>query len=247
MKTLAYCLLAVAALACGRSDTSVVSPENDTVAADYPNWYVIKAPVDREIEGVWGNIDKTLLISTVSTIYRSTDRGKHWESVKQQSIGMFGVVQYKDTLFTMSGLSDSRALTNPDNYSVDDGKTWQAYRRYNPGLEYNPRPGVINQYLDINPVTVSNGTSYKINRVFLDGPTATLGMFETPGVITATGRRIDLPHLHQLNSLYLDKQQRLYITGTDAVCSRAGTNEPFTFCNSKRGRGIVYVSKRPLP
>ncbi len=241
MKTLAYCLLAIAALACGRSDTTVVSPENDTVASEYPDWYVVKAPVDREIEGVWGDIDKTLLISTVSTLYRSTDRGQHWTQVKQQSTGMFGVVQYNDTLFTMSGLRDSRALTNPDNYSVDDGKTWQAYRRYNPGLEYDPRPGVINHYLDINPVAAPNGTSYKINRVPIKG------YIETPGVITATGRRIDLPNLHQLNSLYLDKQQRLYIAGTDAVCSHAGTNEPFAFCNSKRGRGIVYVSKRPLP
>jgi hypothetical protein len=241
MKLLAYCLLALAALACGRSDTSVVSPENDTVASEYPDWYVIKAPVDREIESVWGDIDRTLLISTIATLYRSTDRGQHWELVKQQSIGMFGVVQYNDTLFTMSGLSNSKALNNPDNYSVDDGKTWQPYRQYNPGLEYQPRQNVVNRYLEINPIAAPNGASYKINEVLIKG------YIETPGVITSTGRRIDLPHLHQLNSLYLDKQQRLYIAGTDAVCSRAGTKEPFAFCNSKRGRGIVYVSKRPLP
>ncbi|QJD80003.1 beta propeller repeat protein [Spirosoma rhododendri] len=247
MKTLTYCLLVLAALSCGRSDSSVVSPANDTVADEYPNWYVLKAPVDRDIEGVWGDIDRTLLISTMSTIYRSTDRGKHWESVKQQSTGMFSVVQYNDTLYTMSGLRNGKALNNPDNYSVDDGKTWQPYQRYNPGLEYDPKPGVINRYLEINPVVASTGTAYKINQVFLGGPTATTGTFETPGVTTNTAQRIDLPNLHQLNSLYLDKQQRLYIAGTDAVCSRAGTNEPFRFCNSKQGRGVVYVSKRPLP
>lgn len=247
MKPIAYCLLMLAALACNRSDTSVMTPNNDTVPAEYPNWYVLKAPIDREIEGVWGDIDKTLLISTMFTIYRSTDRGQHWELVKQQSNGMFSVVQYNDTLFTMSGLQNDSALTSPDNYSVDDGKTWNPYRRYNPGLEYIPRPGVFNRYLEINPVVASNGTSYRINRVFLDGPTATTGVFETPGVVTAAGRRIDLPNLHQLNSLYLDGQQRLYIAGTDAVCSRAGTSGPFAFCNSQQGRGIVYVSKRPMP
>ncbi|PRY47274.1 hypothetical protein CLV58_101341 [Spirosoma oryzae] len=241
MKLLAYCLLALAALACSRADTSVVSPENDTVANEYPDWYVLKAPVDREIEGVWGDIDRTILISTMATLYRSTDRGQHWESVKRQSIGMLGIVQYNDTLFTMSGLRNSKVLNNPDNYSVDDGKTWYPYRRYNPGLEYQPSQSVVNRYLEINPVLASNGASYTINEVPIKG------YIETPGIVTNTGRRIDLPHLHQLNSLYLDKQQRLYIAGTDAVCSRAGTNEPFAFCNSKGGRGIVYVSKRPLP
>ncbi|RYF51414.1 MAG: hypothetical protein EOO39_43240, partial [Cytophagaceae bacterium] len=88
------------------------------------------------------------------------------------------------------------------------------------------------------------GVSYRINEVFLDGPTATTGQLETPGVITSAGRRIDLPQLHQLRSLYFDKQERLYIAGTDAVCGR-GQN--FAFCNSQNGRGVVYISKKPLP
>lgn len=250
MKTLTYCLLVLAVLACGRSDSSVVSPENDTVANDYPDWYVLKAPVDGEIRSVWGDIDKTLLISASYSVYRSTNSGRNWEEIRPAPLVSLGFVQLRDTLFSMTGLrstNNREALTNPHDYSVDDGKTWQPYRRYNPGLEYDPKPGVINRYLETNPVVALNGRSYKINQVFLDGPTATTGTFETPGVTTNTGQRIDLPNLHQLNSLYLDKQQRLYIAGTDAVCSRAGTNEPFRFCNSKQGRGVVYVSKRPLP
>jgi hypothetical protein len=241
MKPIAYCLLILAMLACNHSDTAVVSPGNDTVLSEYTDWYVLKAPIDREIESVWGDIDKTLLISTTFTIYRSTDRGQHWEPVKQQSTGMFGVIQYKDTLYTMSGLRNSRALTNPDNYSVDDGKTWQLVRGYKPGLEYDPKPGAVNSYLEIDPVVLASGTSYRINKLLVKG------YIETPGVVTATGHRIDLPNLHQLNSLYLDKQQRLYIAATDAVCSRAGSGEPFRFCNSQQGRGIVYVSKQPMP
>ncbi|WP_157627217.1 hypothetical protein [Spirosoma luteum] len=214
--------------------------------AEYPDWYTLKAPVDKEIQGVWGNRDKTLLISTGSAIFRSTDQGNHWQQVHQQSVGMFGIVQYRDTLFTMNGLLNYRVLTTADNFSVDDGKSWQPYQRrgslafdYYPLMGYNGFP--------INPVTASNGVNYKINQVFLNGPTATTGIFETPGIITSDGRRIDLPQLHQLHSLYLDDQQRLYISGTDAVCSRGHSGESFSFCNSQQGRGVVYISKWPLP
>lgn len=255
MKTLFCCVLIMIALSCKKTESDIVDPKNDTVLAEYPDWYTMKAPVDKEIQSVWGDRDKTLLISTSFTIFRSTDQGKHWQQVLQQSTGMFGIVQNQDTLFTMSGLSNQSAgetyqqvLTNADNYSLDDGQTWQRYIKRNPLFDRNPIYGSVDERLLINPVIASTVTTYKINRVFLDGPAVTSGHFETPGVITSNGRRIDLPQLHQLNSLFLDGKQRLYIAGTDAVCGRGGkTGQPFSFCNSKQGRGVVYVSKRPLP
>ena len=192
-----------------------------------------------------GDIDKTLLISTMFTIYRSTDRGKTWQQVHHQSTGMFGVAQHRDTLFTLNGLLNSKVLIHPDNYSVDDGKTWQRYTKRIPVFDDWTPPGQVIQRVSINSVTVSNGTSYEINRVYLDDPVRKLGIFETPGVVTSAGhRRIDLPQLHQLNSLYLDAKERLYLVGSDAVC---GSRQDFKFCNSKGGRGMVYVSKRSMP
>jgi hypothetical protein len=47
--------------------------------------------------------------------------------------------------------------------------------------------------------------------------------------------------------LYLDDQQRLYLVGSDAVCGRGHSGQAFSFCNSKGGRGVVYVSKKTLP
>lgn len=236
MKKLLYLLIVLLIGACQKTDS-------DTVAPEYKDWYILRSPVDRAIEGVWGDRDKTLLISTMFSIFRSTDQGRNWQKVHQQSIGMFGVVQYKDTLFTMNGLAGYRALTNADNYSVDDGKSWKRYAKYNPVFENRPNPAATSQF-PINPITASNGTTYRINQVFLDGPNATTGLSETPGVITADKRRIDLPQLHQLNSLYLDPKERLYIVGSDAVCGR-GQN--FSFCNSQEGRGVVYISKTVLP
>lgn len=141
----------------------------------------------------------------------------------------------------MSGMLDNKALLNPSNYSIDDGRNWQVYRGHNIVFEYAPSLGY--KGFPFNPVTASNGVSYTINRVFLDSPTATTGAFETPGILTSDGRRIDLPQLHQLSSLYLDSKERLYLAGTDAVYGRG---KDFAFCNSKNGRGVVYISKKSL-
>lgn len=254
MKTLFCCTLILLTLSCKKTEPDIVAPEDDTVLAEYPDWYTLKAPVDKQIVGVWGDRDKTLLITTGYALFRSTDKGSHWQQVlPQQSVGLFGVVQNQDTLFTMSGLANQsageayqQAMIQANNYSLDDGKTWQPYTRRNPILADIPTYGAVDKRLLINPVVTSTGTKYKVNRVFISG-SPTSGIYETPGVITSTGRRIDLPQLHQIESLYLDDQQRLYIAGSDAVCGRGHSGEGFSFCNSKQGRGVVYVSKFPLP
>ena len=107
MKRLLYLAAAVLFAACHQSDSVTVVPV-DTVASEYPDWYTVKAPVDHDIQGVWGDIDKTVLISTRFALFRSTDRGKSWQKVQQSSLATFTVVQYKDTLFTMTGLYNSQ-------------------------------------------------------------------------------------------------------------------------------------------
>lgn len=44
---------------------------------------------------------------------------------------------------------------------------------------------------------------------FETGQMLTFGTYERPGVIKSTGQRIDLPQLHQIQSLFFDDQQRL--------------------------------------
>jgi hypothetical protein len=162
---------------------------------------------------------------------------------------VFGIVQYRDTLFTMHGKANGsygEYLTNADQYSIDDGKSWQPYQKYNPFfnlVNYHRDSVEVNKILRVDQAMGLEGTSYKIYRDFLDDPINKQGRFQTPGFITSIGNRTDLPQLHQLNSIYFDAKQRLYVTGSDAVCSR----EPFAYCNSKEGRGVVYISKRALP
>ncbi|MCE6991277.1 hypothetical protein [Dyadobacter sp. CY323] len=250
MKVVLYCLLIIAALSCKRPGSHVDIIEQDTVLDEYPDWYTLKAPVDHTILGVWGNYNKTVVISTGSKLFRTSDQGKHWEQVHESTATLFGIVQYQDTLFAMNGIVNQnkqaayqQMLITADNYSVNDGKSWQRYTGGNHVLYDIPEYGSADKFL-INPIVTPGKDTYGINRVFLDGPNATTGTYNTPGVITSTGRRVDLPQLHQIQSLFLDDQQRLYVVGSDAVC---GSGEAFKFCNSQGGRGVVYVSKNSLP
>lgn len=53
MKIFLYCFFVLVALSCKKSDVDV--PGQDTVLDEYPDWYTLKAPIDHEISGVWGN------------------------------------------------------------------------------------------------------------------------------------------------------------------------------------------------
>ncbi len=247
MKNLLYLLVLFSLFSCKKKDVDIITV--DTVPEEYENWNILKSPVDRSIEGIWGDYDKTLLISTRYNVFRSIDQGKNWQSVFKSQSAVFGIVQYRDTLFTMHAMATGGYgdfLINPIYYSFDDGISWQEYRKYNPF--FDPAKFHVSEearnLLRIGQVTNSDGTIFKIYRDFLDDPIREQGRFETPGVITSNGRRIDLPQLHQLSSLYLDSKERLYITGSDAVC---GQDNKFAFCNSVGGRGVVYVSKNALP
>lgn len=250
MKNLFLCLLVTTVLSCTRRETEVDPGKEDTVMDEYPDWYVLKSPVDHAIMGVWGNYDKTVVISTGTEMFRTTDRGKSWQKVYEGTTTQFGIVSFQDTLFSMNGLVTQgkenvfhQVLLTAENYSVNDGQSWQRYRGTNSVLYTIPAYEAKDKFF-VNPIPATGDDTYEINKVYLNEPGALTGEFTTPGVITSTGWRIDLPQLHQIQSLYMDDQQRLYVVGSDATCK---SQETFMFCNSRGGRGVVYVSKRRLP
>ncbi|MEZ0607499.1 hypothetical protein ACAW74_03235 [Fibrella sp. WM1] len=236
MKTVCYFLLVSLLVACHRDSSDTVRPE-------YDDWYTLRSPDNRAIEAVWGDIDKTVVISTGFTLYRTTDRGRNWQQVFSQTVGLMGLGTFRDTLFVTTGLKslgNKTVLTNPALYSLDLGQTWQPYRRFNPNFDLAGYSGITG--IQVSPVAAANGTTYRIRRNYLDDSTKSVRRFTTPGVVTQTGRQINLPKLHQLQAVALDENERLYVAGSDEVCEMSPT---FRFCNG--GRGVVYVSKKPLP
>ena len=213
---------------------------DEPVAPDYPDWYALRAPDNRAIQAVTGDIDGTLIITTTYKIYRTTDRGQTWQpSDYQESSGLFGFAQRGDTLVALAaglgGVGDSTSTayaTNGDYFSLDQGATWQR----------NHTPAYFDILAPLDRLQSPAGTEYSIAVRLTPVSGSSSYYVETTGVKSQTGRRLTLPHDHQIKSLYFDKQSRLYVAASAPLC---GTRENFAFCGAENG--ILYVSKKPQP
>lgn len=227
-------LMAISLTACRHEQSTVIN-----VTPEDPNWYVLKAPEARPIEGVYGNIDGTLVVTTGPRIYQTKDKGKTWVTANyKEPIGLFGFASKQDTLLalnTKSGIGPTPTdvktyATNASYYSVDQGISWLPYRA---GQYANP---II---VPLNRVNATSGTEYRIDEKFIPYGTNSY-YYETVGVKTSQGKMLRLPQTHQIKSLYFDSQSRLYVAASAAVCG--GTM--FTYCSDENG--VLYVSKQPL-
>lgn len=215
----------------------------DQPAPDYADWYAIKAPEARDIAAVTGNIDGTLIITTRYNIYRTTDQGKTWQTSHPSNLGIFGFVNHCDTLFTLTGglgsLVDSTTVyaANPTHYSADQGLTWQRYHfTYSTAAFADIR-------VPLNRVRTPSGATYRIKVDQIPTtPGATSAYIFSRGIEGPTGPLLPLPQEHQIRSLYLDKQARLYVAASAPKC---GQGKDYGFCGEQNG--VLYISKKPLP
>jgi hypothetical protein len=221
--------------ACRKDNAEPSQPE-------YADWYALRAPEGRAIQAVAGNIDSTLVISTRFAIYQTKDRGKTWLlSNYKDRIGVEGLLQRGDTLLALtasSGVATPTSISyaiSPDYFSLDQGATWQKYVWLGP---YSRQPKTI-----LNRVTSPAGIGYEMEfRLTPTQPGSTSNYVETIGIKNTLGTRLTLPHDHTFTSIYFDKQSRLYITASAALC---GTLKKFAFCGDQNG--VLYVSKKPQP
>lgn len=211
------------------------------VAPDYPDWYALRAPDNRAIQAVTGDLDGTLIITTTYHIYRTTDRGQTWQpSDYKGNSGLFGFAQRGDSVLALlagrsSGVDSTSTeyASNGELFSLDQGATWQPDRNLTHFAILAP----------LNRVKNPAGTEYSITlRLTPTSPGGGSSYVEITGIKSQTGRRLTLPHDHQIKSLYFDKQSRLYVAASAPLCGR---RENFAFCGEQNG--ILYVSKQPQP
>lgn len=215
----------------------------DQPAPDYADWYTIKAPEARAIEAVTGDIDSTLIITTRYNIYRTTDRGKTWQTSQPSNLGIVGFITHRDTLFTLTAglgsLVDSTVAyaTHPTHYSADQGLTWQRYQFTQHTVDF------FEARVPRNQVRTPSGAAYgiAIEQEPLS-PGSSSAYIYTRGIQGPAGSLISLPQEHQINSIYLDSKARLYVAASAPLCGR-GNN--FAFCGEQNG--VLYVSKKALP
>lgn len=226
-------LLAAAALillfSCKKEESPVPQPE-------HADWYVLRAPDNRDIKAVHGNIDDTLVITTGFQIYVTTDKGRTWqESNYSARVGLFAFMEKEDTLFVMEGqlgfaTTRSDAFgTHPFWFSLDKGLTW---------AETPGRPGMDTWQIPINYAYSGNGIKFGI-----DMEQSPEGYLNTLGIVSESGHKISLPARHQLINVYFDQKSRLYVTGSVALCRNGAI---FDFCDDTNRSGTVYISKKPV-
>ncbi|MBC6611886.1 hypothetical protein H8B15_13210 [Hymenobacter sp. BT507] len=228
-------LLALSLAACQKEKDA--TPE--LAPTETADWYVLRAPDDRAIEAVAGDIDGTLVITTRFTIYCTKDRGKTWQQADYKSnAGLFGFLQQQDTLFTMSagytrGGDNTEYATSPSHFSLDQGATWRPYRNWR-RANFEPR-------VPRNQATASSGTVYSIEYLLTPlSPNSSSSRVDYIGIQTSTGQHLTLPQDHQITSIAFDTKSRLYVTASAPLC---GGRETFQYCN--KSNGMLYVSKKP--
>ncbi|MBO0940081.1 hypothetical protein J2I47_26285 [Fibrella sp. HMF5335] len=209
-------------------------------------WYVLQSPTNQPIYAVLGNIDSTLLLSTLSNeIYYTTDKGKSWQMAtfnQPNPEGIMGFAARKDTIWAMTSARGGEDGTftffdNPVFYSLDSGRSWK--HKYRIG-EIRTRYKVATSPSGIQYTVEESSTPYA-----KDPQNALLQ--ETTGIAATDGRLLPLPDRHQTKGLYLDSQQRLYVCNSAPVC---GPKNDAKFCGTdenSRYRGVLYISKQPQP
>jgi hypothetical protein len=233
MKKSFIILLSLVAFWGCRNNENAPAPE---LAAENKDWYILRAPENREIQSVYGDIDGTLLITDRFRIYYTKDRGKTWTQADYENhIGLSGLAARNDTLFALdtetTGSNDpgNRYATRPYYFSVNGGIHWE---------ELASRWTMDDMKVPLNYAHSGNGIRFNIDRVYNAN-----GTVDDIGIKSESGRKIGLPQRHVLMSVRFDQKSRLYVAASSPLCDKNGY---VTVCDDKDVRGTLYISKKAI-
>lgn len=240
MKNLLVCLILFTILiSCKKTDPEVITP----AVSEDPDWIKLEIPGGREAYSVAGDIDKTLLVSTLEKAYYTTDKGKTWLESRNFQGPIPGLLVRNDTTFALNFFShDSNgnaAAWDPQYFTPDYGKTWLSYHQY--------YKNYMDDLLPIGAVESKEGIKYFIQDHATPVPGAgysTVNPSEIKSIDKKGEHTVRFPFKQRLINLYLDPNNRLY------VASSGGTYQPESnsfYCCTPEMPGIVYVSRQPLP
>lgn len=236
MKSILLACLSLFILSSCQKDNNNIEIQNPAeieTQIENPDWYILTAPDARPIEGVFGDIDHSLVITTGFKIYKTDDKGKTWQTGNyNKPIGIFSFTEVNNTLLVfntksyISNKSQEQSVyaTRPSFYSLDKGISWFPYEN----VTFTEKDPMVL----LNKAVTSAGTEYKIDNISVGGNA------ELAGIVKSTGQKIILPQNHQIKSLYFDKKDRLYVSASAAFC---GGGNSFSFCKGENG--VLYVSK----
>ena len=234
------------AISCQKKDVAPIE------AAD-PDWVKLEIPTEwsagEQAYSLVGDIDHTLLVSTIVGLYATSDQGKTWQKLRTTSQIVWALMSSNDTIFALNSYrtnsqGDKLAACFAEEFSTDFGRTWaytdilgpnsyEKYRAFRYPLGQVSAAGYAYRTRE-NTVSVPNSTSRLVVASDLLRTNA------------ASGQQVmRLPGRHYLNNLYLDARNRLYVAASGVgFDAETGTVVDFTRGSST---AVVYVSRRPLP
>ncbi|RZL06438.1 MAG: hypothetical protein EOO62_18910, partial [Hymenobacter sp.] len=106
--------------------------KKDAAPAEDPTWLKLEIPTLYERDQVYavtGDLDHTLLVSTTTGLYVTTDQGKTWQLTRTVAEAVWGLLPRRDTVFALTsyradGQNNKLTAVYADFFSADQGKTW---------------------------------------------------------------------------------------------------------------------------
>jgi uncharacterized membrane protein len=245
MKYTYVCLAAILLAGCNTKEKEVVAP----VVAEDATWIKLEVPFETPTGdaaySITGDIDKTLIVATKTTVFTTTDKGKTWQRSKRFNGPVPCLLQRQDTVFAFhysqgdSGYGE-RVAFEVNYLTTDYGKTWL----YTWNLPHGEK------YLDMVQPTgrvEAAGTTYylKGNSAPIANSSSRLLLATDLVRATASGQTmVTLPGRHYLNNLHLDAQNRLYVAASGLMFDQS-TGQAINPNENKQA--VVYISRNPLP
>ena len=206
-----------------------------------PNWIKLEIPNGNVAYAVAGNIDDTLLVTTYTKAYFTTDKGKTWQESKNFNGPIQGLYTNKDTVMSLllTGgleLEGTAKASVAEYYTLDMGKSWNRYLDYQRAQNIIKPIGIVQSAQ--NKVTYE--LKYNTKPVSANSNAYTHG----PTSILKDGKSLDIPFKVRIENLYMDGNDRLYVAASGGVYDQE--KDTFIF---KEGNtpAVVYVSRKALP
>lgn len=204
------------------------------------NWLRIKLPDGGEALAVAGNIDDTLLVTTLYNTYMVTENGTKFTRTTTHLNTTPGLLVVKDTIFALNGSSYDASFkkhyaSSPSFYTLDKGLSWH--------------PDIRNRsskLMQTGIVTDKKKITYELKYQAGSDQNGQGQNFVLKTGITKTenGQISPFEHPikdHQPQNLYLDKDDRLYIP-TGGSFNYAGVY----MGPSALSPAYIYITKQPV-
>ncbi|WP_286851703.1 MULTISPECIES: hypothetical protein [Sphingobacterium] len=195
----------------------------------------------RGTSAIYGNIDDTLVVATMYKIYMTTDKGASWQMVNDAGLGIPSFSMYQGELMALSNFQDHS--TSPFLFSLDHGKSWSTKGKY--GYEVYDKVRVNRK-----ETKISETESYKISPQPNEIIDKEYGrpLMQPDKLVRVTDKgeqKLDFPFRRQLNYIYHDKKNRLYIGAEGTRFEWAVKGNERTYPTST-DTAIIYISKLPI-